>query len=245
MAFINYIIKNRIFIFVVIFVLLFGCAALKPYSSVDLPPKTVMLTFDDGPNAHNNVTDSVLDVLKRHDIKAYFCLIGMNVECHPSIVKRIYDEGHYLANHGYTDEFVVHKRNRDIKNDIIKCNSAIGKALEIENYHVKYYRPPRGFYRASSKRVWQELDMELLPFTMYALDAQRNGDKADIVIKETIKEIEKKNGGIIILHDGRDCEDRMLSEIEKDSTLSYNRSWIPEAVDSIVTILKRDGFVFK
>ena len=37
----------------------------------------------------------------------------------------------------------------------------------------------------------------------------------------------------------------MLSEIGKDSTSSYNRSWIPEAVDSIVTILKRDGLVFE
>jgi len=245
MAFINYIIKNRIFIFVVTFVLLFGCAALKPYRSVDLPPKTVMLTFDDGPNAHNNVTGSVLDVLKRHDIKAYFCLIGMNVERYPSIVKRIYNEGHYLANHGYTDEFVVHKRNRDIKDDIIKCNSAIGKALEIENYRVKYYRPPRGFYRVSTKKVWQELGMEMLPFTLYALDAQRKGDKADVVIKETVDEVRKSNGGIIILHDGRDCEERMLAEIEKDSTSSYNRFWISAAVDSIVTMLKRDGFVFK
>ena len=105
MAYKNYIKKNRIFIFVITFVFIVGCAALKPYRSVGLSPKIVRLTFDDGPNAHNSVTESVLDVLKRHD--------------------------------------------------------------------------------------------------------------------------------------GRDCEDRMLSEIDKDSTSSYNRSWIPEAVDSIVTKLKR------
>ena len=29
-------------------------------------------------------------------------MIGQSVDAHPEIVKRAYDEGHYIANHGYS-----------------------------------------------------------------------------------------------------------------------------------------------
>ena len=62
--------------------------------------KRVFLTFDDGPSS--NVTPMVLDTLKAENIKATFFLLGSRVELSPEIVKREFDEGHYLASHGYS-----------------------------------------------------------------------------------------------------------------------------------------------
>ncbi|RZJ57086.1 MAG: polysaccharide deacetylase family protein, partial [Flavobacterium sp.] len=45
--------------------------------------KTVYLTFDDGPTPE--VTEWVLDELRKHDIKATFFCIGNNIENHPGI----------------------------------------------------------------------------------------------------------------------------------------------------------------
>lgn len=44
----------------------------------------------------------ILDVLKRHDVRATFFVVGQNVERYPDRVRRIVDEGHELAVHGYT-----------------------------------------------------------------------------------------------------------------------------------------------
>ena len=62
--------------------------------------KIAYLTFDDGPN--ESITPKVLDILKEQDVKATFFVIGKNVKEHPEVVKREYEEGHYIANHGYS-----------------------------------------------------------------------------------------------------------------------------------------------
>ena len=58
------------------------------------------MTFDDGPTT--SVTPKILDILKEENVKATFFVIGKSVDAHPEIVKRAYDEGHYIANHGYS-----------------------------------------------------------------------------------------------------------------------------------------------
>ncbi|MBP7008006.1 polysaccharide deacetylase family protein [Patescibacteria group bacterium] len=41
----------------------------------------IALTFDDGPTSGN--TEKILDILKKHDIKASFFLIGNEIEKNP------------------------------------------------------------------------------------------------------------------------------------------------------------------
>ena len=61
--------------------------------------KIAYLTFDDGPTLR--ATPRVLDILKEENVKASFFVIGKYVDKHPELVKRAYDDGHYIANHGY------------------------------------------------------------------------------------------------------------------------------------------------
>ena len=62
--------------------------------------KRVFLTFDDGPS--QSVTIPILDTLKNENVKATFFVLGSRVELYPEIVKREYDEGHFIASHGYS-----------------------------------------------------------------------------------------------------------------------------------------------
>ena len=71
----------------------------KIQSLVKSEEKIAYLTFDDGPNP--SITPKVLDILQKENIKATFFVIGKNVDTYPDIVKRAYNEGHYIANHGY------------------------------------------------------------------------------------------------------------------------------------------------
>lgn len=58
--------------------------------------KRVFLTFDDGPS---NNTASILDILKQENVKVTFFELGTRVEASPELVKRAYDEGHFIASH--------------------------------------------------------------------------------------------------------------------------------------------------
>jgi peptidoglycan-N-acetylglucosamine deacetylase len=77
--------------------------------------KKVALTFDDGPDPE--WTPKILDVLKAHDAKATFFLIGAEVEKFPGIAKRIYNEGHEIGNHTFThpDVSAISKRYFEVE----------------------------------------------------------------------------------------------------------------------------------
>jgi cellulose synthase/poly-beta-1,6-N-acetylglucosamine synthase-like glycosyltransferase/spore germination protein YaaH/peptidoglycan/xylan/chitin deacetylase (PgdA/CDA1 family) len=63
-------------------------------------PMTIALTIDDGPA--QPFTDDILDELKQYNVKATFFMIGQNAERYPSLVRRVWNEGHEIGNHTYT-----------------------------------------------------------------------------------------------------------------------------------------------
>ncbi len=65
--------------------------------------KTAYLTFDDGPDAVN--TPAILDVLKAHGIRATFYVLGTMAEKNPTVLKRIFAEGHAIGNHSYDHNY--------------------------------------------------------------------------------------------------------------------------------------------
>ncbi|MFC4019238.1 glycosyltransferase [Micromonospora sp. GCM10011542] len=68
--------------------------------SYRLPPKTIALTFDDGPDPV--WTPRVLDVLRRHRAPATFFVIGSQVARHRDLARGIAAEGHEIGVHTFT-----------------------------------------------------------------------------------------------------------------------------------------------
>ena len=102
--------------------------------------RCVALTFDDGPNAEN--TAKVLDVLKRHNIRATFFLIGKNVDEHPALAVRMVEEGHIVANHTYTHASTFPLGNRaKVEQEIARGSEAIYSAT---GRRPRLFRPPFG-----------------------------------------------------------------------------------------------------
>lgn len=92
--------------------------------------KIAYLTFDDGPTL--KATPKILDILKEEDVVATFFVVGKHVKENPELVKRAYDEGHFIANHGYNhnnsklykndDSFIHEIKNTDIEiGNAIRC----------------------------------------------------------------------------------------------------------------------------
>src|SRR5262250_1781578 len=69
----------------------------------------VVLTFDDGPIPR--YTTPILETLASECVKATFFMVGQMARAYPSMVRRVYDEGHTIANH--TQNHPIRKMSAD------------------------------------------------------------------------------------------------------------------------------------
>ncbi len=104
----------------------------------DVDPRSniLALTFDDGP--HPIYTPMVLDVLKEHKARATFFVVGELAEKYPDVVNRILEEGHEIANHGYTHRVDHSTTYPDLVIDTLKTRDII---KQICGHTTKWYRP--------------------------------------------------------------------------------------------------------
>lgn len=105
----------------------------------DTNEKVVALTFDDGPD--ERFTPQVLDVLKEHNVKATFFLLGTRVEKYPNVAKRIVKEGHSIGNHTYWHPDLT---KTGVKNMIWEIEKNENKIKEVTEVKTDLFRAPYG-----------------------------------------------------------------------------------------------------
>ena len=109
------------------------------------PEKTVYLTFDDGPCAY---TEQLLDVLKKHNAKATFFIIGNKGRT--DVIKRAYEEGHAIGVHTYTHEYKdIYKNEQAFFNDFWATQEVIKEAT---GSYTRIFRFPGGSANTASRR---------------------------------------------------------------------------------------------
>ena len=101
--------------------------------NIETKENEIYLTFDDGP--HPQITQFVLDELKKYNAKATFFCIGKNVKEHFDVYKQMVLEGHKPGNHTF------HHLN-GWKTDDKKYFDDIKEAADIID--SKFFRPPYG-----------------------------------------------------------------------------------------------------
>ena len=168
--------------------------------------KRVFLTFDDGPS--QTVTPKVLDTLKSEKIKATFFLLGSRVELEPDIVKREYEEGHYLASHGYSHVYSqIYSSPQSVLDEYNKCISAIRNAIGQPEYNPHLFRYPGGYwggkYASVKKEALQLLEQnDILHIDWNALTSDAAGAKTtEEFISELDKTVPKHNSVVVLMHD--------------------------------------------
>lgn len=67
--------------------------------SYGMPPRTIALTFDDGPDP--TWTPQLLQVLRRYRVHATFFVVGSRVARYPELVRQIVAEGHQVGAHTF------------------------------------------------------------------------------------------------------------------------------------------------
>jgi peptidoglycan-N-acetylglucosamine deacetylase len=223
--------------------LLLACQSITR-KSVDpiIQPSHIVLSFDDGPNNFGDTTARLLDALKKHETKAMFALLGENAEKNPELVRRIYDEGHLIINHGYFDKWANGMSEDEFRNNLAMGEAAISTALG-KKFFPKLYRPHGGFFSSAQEKIIRETGYTIVFADIRVYDAVLTGTKKDKMINELINKAKKNNGGIVLLHDGRGSQIQMEKELKKNQSGAFNRSWIPAAVEEIIVALKAGGFI--
>ncbi|QWC23935.1 polysaccharide deacetylase family protein [Bacillus haikouensis] len=107
--------------------------------------RTIALTFDDGP--HPLHTSALLEILKRHGVKATFFVVGENAEQNPGLIKRMVDEGHSLGVHHYRHISSWFLTPWGLKKQLERTNEVL-KRITGEGTYL--YRPPWGHLNFSS-----------------------------------------------------------------------------------------------
>lgn len=124
-------------------------------SGIDLyfHPKTMYLTFDDGPSAEN--TNAVLDILKEKNVKATFFVVGENVRKHPEVARRIVAEGHTIGIHCNSHDYdVIYESVDSYLEDFAAAYDAV---YEVTGVEVEIFRFPGGSINAYNKEISEEI----------------------------------------------------------------------------------------
>ncbi|OJD61631.1 glycosyltransferase [Bacillus sp. NH11B] len=189
--------------------------------------KQVALTFDDGPD--QKYTPEILDILKEYKIKAAFFVLGENAQLNPSIVKRIYDEGHEIGNHTFKHPNVA---DTSLLRTKVELNTTQRLIQEITGHSTVLFRPP---YEAdanpdSSNEILPILRAQNMNYTMVAEKVDPEDwatPSTNELVKRTLNPIYKGEGNVILLHDA-----------------GGNRTHTVEALPMIIKDLQKNGYSF-
>lgn len=135
----------------------------------------------------------MLEILKQKNVKATFFVTGKWASKFPDLVKRIYNAGHEVQNHGYSHahpnqlseaQMIEHlKKNEEIIYNIIGVRTTL-------------YAPPYGEYNKNVVRIADAQGYKLIMWTADTIDWQRPTPE---VIKQRILKKASK-GGIVLMH---------------------------------------------
>ncbi|MBB5869959.1 peptidoglycan/xylan/chitin deacetylase (PgdA/CDA1 family) [Allocatelliglobosispora scoriae] len=178
----------------------------------------VALTFDDGPDP--DWTPKVLELLRKYQIKATFCVIGVNVDEFPQVLRQIVAEGHTLCNHSYNHDIGLGMLSAEsIRANLVRTNNAIQRAAP--GTRVSYYRQPGGAWTPTVVAVAKQLGMSSLHWRVDPQDWRKPGST---YISSYIA-ADVTAGAIVLMHDGGG---------DRRGTVDALRSLLPNLVSRFI-----------
>ncbi|MCY0925876.1 polysaccharide deacetylase family protein [Streptomyces sp. H27-H1] len=178
----------------------------------------VNITVDDGPDP--KWTPKVLEVLKRHEVKAVFCMIGPQAKDHPDLVKKVVADGHRLCDHTMDHNTGMDKKPLAYQQQQILDAKKLIEDAAGGGAKVEYYRAPGGAFTPESRALVAADGMRPLGWNIDTKDFSKPGVAAIVgAVKAEIG-----NGPTILFHDG-----------------GGDRTQSVEALDQVLDWLKEQG----
>ncbi len=179
-----------------------------------LKEKKVYLTFDDGPIPE--VTEWILDFLKKENIEATFFCVGENIIKNKVIFQRIKAEGHQVGNHSFQHENGLITENKIYFESVYKTETLT---------KTKLFRPPYGKIKNRQAKFIMKTT-KLIMWTFLTYDYSLRCPKGKILKRAKAR---IKDGEIIVFHDSYKAFENMkvllpaIVKICREKELGFGR----------------------
>ncbi|WP_235550025.1 polysaccharide deacetylase family protein [Paenibacillus sp. Soil766] len=158
----------------------------------------------------NEFLDSMLETLRKENVRATFFFDGSWLKKNTEMAKRILSEGHEVSNHAYS-----HKDMRTISRskaveEISKTEDLL-KQLGVKN---SLFAPPSGYFNQETIQVASEFKLQTVLWTFDTIDWKNPG--AARILERLSNNVEP--GTLILMHptvSSRDALPGMISLVKK------------------------------
>lgn len=188
-----------------------------PIYCVQTEEPKIAITFDAAWG--NEDTRKILEILKKHDVKATFFMTGGWVASYPDDVKSILSEGHDLGNHSENHKNMSQLSDAEKEQELMSVHD---KVKELTGYEMFLFRPPYGDYDNAVVKTAAKCGYYTVQWDVDSLDWKDYG--VDSIIKTVTQHAHLGNGSIILCHNGA--------------------KYTAEALDTMITTLKDKGYTF-
>ncbi|AWH27167.1 polysaccharide deacetylase family protein [Stenotrophomonas sp. YAU14D1_LEIMI4_1] len=183
----------------------------------DLPPKTVVLTFDDGP--HKAYTDEVVAILKRYDVPGVFFEVGRNLGKVESdgkvtlgpmakISRSLMEEGYAVGNHSLTHAQLSRTTGDALRQQVLDTDTLL---KDVDSKRAPLFRFPYGARNAEGLQLLNEAGLKSI---MWNIDSMDWADPVpESIVQRVLGQVNKEQRGIILFHDIHDRAVKALPQI--------------------------------
>lgn len=183
----------------------------------DLPPKTVVLTFDDGP--HKAYTDEVVAILKRYDVPGVFFEVGRNlgkvdadgkVTLGPmaKISRSLMEEGYAVGNHSLTHAQLSRTTGDALRQQVLDTDTLL---KDVDSKRAPLFRFPYGARNAEGLQLLNEAGLKSI---MWNIDSMDWADPVpESIVQRVLGQVNREQRGIILFHDIHDRAVKALPQI--------------------------------
>lgn len=191
--------------------------------------KVCCLTFDDGPNSAT--TPQILDTLKKYNVKATFFMLGERIAENGELAKRVYEEGHLLANHTYTQKYsTIYKSWDSFWGEVEKTEELICGITGEDAFRAVRF-PGGSFNSGVYGSVKQDFKTKLAEKGYYYIDwSADNGDDGT------------RNAAAIADYVKNNYGSKPMVMLMEDSS---GRKATAQSLAAVIEYLQSRGYVFK
>ena len=186
-----------------------------PIYCVATDENKVALSFDAAWG--NEDTQTILDILAKHDVKVTFFMTGEWMGKYPDDVKKFVAAGHDVGNHSENHKQMSRLTEQQCRDEIMKAHKRI---KELTGIDMDLFRPPYGDYNNMVVGTARDLGYYTIQWDVDSLDWKDYG--ADSIVKKCTEHKNLGKGSIILMHNGA--------------------KYTPEALERVITGLKDKGY---
>mgnify|MGYP004475040107 FL=1 len=175
-----------------------------PIYSAERSDNAVCITFDTAWG--NEDMDNILAALRDAHCRATFFVTGTWASEHPEDIKKMFNEGHEIANHSENHKHMNTLSETEMLDEIKKCEDTV---RNLTGQSEVLFRAPYGEYSKTLVRLCKNTGRYMIQWSLDSLDYK--GLSTEEMKKRILPKL--KSGDIILFHTGTDNTASALPEI--------------------------------